>query len=81
MSKDDKDTTTTTTTFAPQAPAEGQVDKQGEVVIDQGADANTLKEQTSEERLEDARQEGLRNHAVEHADDEGDVTSRDKTAE
>lgn len=67
----DKTTTTTTTT----------VEAQGEVVVDKGAEANVLKEQSSEDRIAQAQAEGLANHAAEHANDEGDVTSRDKVEE
>jgi hypothetical protein len=76
---------TNTTTVTEQPGQTNQAEKRGEVVIDENKDAHVLKEQSSEERLEDARQEGLRNHEVEHANDEqtnqGDPTSRDKQAE
>lgn len=74
-------TTTTTTVDAAQAQ-HSDAEKQGEVQIDKNADAHTLKEQSADERLSDARAEGLRNHEVEHAHDadtnDGDPTTRDK---
>jgi len=82
---DDKSTTTTDeTTVTSQASEMPVVEKQGEVSIDKGADAHVLKEQSSEERLEDARNEGLANHAREHANDEEtpeELASNDKVEE
>ena len=54
-------------------------DPTGEVAVDKDATAQHLKEQTAEDRIEQAKREGVANHVREHARDEGDVTSRDKT--
>lgn len=74
-------TATTTTTVDANEAGHIPVEKQGEQVIDKTAEAHELKEQSADERLDEAKAEGLRNHAAEHANDEGDVTSRDKTEE
>lgn len=65
--------TTTTTTEDQKTTTTTTVEKQGEVVVDKGAEARTLGEQEADahsQRLEDARNEALQNHAAEHADDE-----------
>lgn len=74
-------TTTDETTVTAQAAEMPLVEKQGEVSIDKGADAHVLKEQSSDERLDDARNAGLANHAREHANDTEsaeDLASNDK---
>lgn len=85
VDKGANESVTDTTTVTAQDVRQNQVEKRGEVVIDESKDAHVLKEQSSDERLADARAEGLRNHEVEHAHDAdtnvGDPTSRDKTAE
>lgn len=63
-----KDTTDTTTEVSP-ATNVNQAEKQGEVAIDENAEAHVLKEQTQDERMEDARNDAMRNHAAEHAND------------
>lgn len=72
-------TTTSTTTQEPETTTTTTVEKQGEVQIDKSADAHVLKEQSAEDRTRDAQDLALANHAAEHQNDEGDVTSRDKT--
>jgi len=83
---DVEETTTTTTTVEGETTTTTTttVEKQGEQVIDKDADAHVLKEQSADERLKQARQEALDNHATEHANDGesfDSVTSRDKVEE
>lgn len=78
-------TDTTTVTAAPSTLQ--QVEKRGEVTVDEGADAHVLKEQSSDERLDDARSQALANHAAEQENmdqagvNHGDPTTRDKASE
>lgn len=61
---------TTTTTTEVETTTTTTVEKQGEVAVDKGADAEVLQDADLEQNIEDAKQEGLRNHAAEHASDE-----------
>lgn len=61
--------TTDTTTEVSAAANINQAEKQGEVAVDKSAEAHVLKEQSQDERLEDARNDAMRNHAAEHAND------------
>lgn len=58
------ESTTTTTTTKADTTTTTVAEKQGEVQVDKSADAHELREQSSDERLDDARAEGLRNAAA-----------------
>lgn len=75
-------TTTTTTTETPTTTTTTtEAVKRGEVHVDEDAKPHTLQEQPVDERLEQARNEALVNHAVANPTALGVVPSHDKAAE
>lgn len=72
------DSTTTTTTVVDAGAAERTpVEKQGEQVIDKAENATTTNDnvQSTDERLDAAKADALRNHDTEHAHDGEDGRS------
>lgn len=73
------DNTNNTTDQTSVASAEATVptgEGYGELVPDPGAEPRHLQEQTMEERLDDAKNDALRNHEAEHAGDEQSEAER-----
>lgn len=81
MADKEKKTTTDTTTVGSGPSVQNLHEKQGEIEINKGADSAKLKEQSTDERFEDSRNQALENHAHEHEGDDEDyetLTQNDK---